>query len=445
MSSPTNQLGSSPSAPDAWGPPASSATIIPNLAPPTGAVPAQPRHAQQPSSPQGKFLAPLAAMFGRRRRGWMFAGYAALALTVVGGSTVWAMNDTTASIVVDGQEQQVRFFGRGVDTALEAADVKVGPGDVVVPGLDDTVRDGSQILVTHARDIQLVVDGNETSHRVAASTVGEALEILDVRVETATLSVSRSAPIGREGIRLVISHTKPFTVTVAGEARQLEAAGNTVGEALQASGITVGPLDEVTPPVDTALTDNLAITVVKVERTEKTIVEEIPFKTTTKKTGDLDKGVKKVEVKGVKGQRELRKAFITRDGQPAGEEVVSSKELKAPVQEVVLVGTRPVAAPETPAPEPAKPGDQPNTSPAVPAGSVWDKLAECESGGNWKINTGNGYYGGLQFSARSWRAVGGTGLPHQHSRETQIEMGKRLKAKQGWGAWPACSRKLGLR
>lgn len=82
---------------------------------------------------------------------------------------------------------------------------------------------------------------------------------------------------------------------------------------------------------------------------------------------------------------------------------------------------------------------------AVSNGSVWDALARCEAGGNWSINTGNGYYGGLQFSASSWRAVGGTGLPHQHTRETQIAMGERLRAAQGWGAWPACSRKLGLR
>jgi len=75
----------------------------------------------------------------------------------------------------------------------------------------------------------------------------------------------------------------------------------------------------------------------------------------------------------------------------------------------------------------------------------WDALAECESGGNWSINTGNGYYGGLQFSLSSWRGVGGTGYPHEHSRETQIEMGIRLWESSGWGAWPACTRELGWR
>jgi hypothetical protein len=80
----------------------------------------------------------------------------------------------------------------------------------------------------------------------------------------------------------------------------------------------------------------------------------------------------------------------------------------------------------------------------VPYG-VWDRLAQCESGGDWHINTGNGYYGGLQFTLTSWRNVGGSGYPHQHTREEQILRGERLKAIQGWGAWPACSRKLGLR
>lgn len=75
----------------------------------------------------------------------------------------------------------------------------------------------------------------------------------------------------------------------------------------------------------------------------------------------------------------------------------------------------------------------------------WDQLAECESGGDWAINTGNGYYGGIQFSLTSWRAVGGTGYPHQATREEQIRRGELLQEIQGWGAWPTCSRKIGLR
>lgn len=77
--------------------------------------------------------------------------------------------------------------------------------------------------------------------------------------------------------------------------------------------------------------------------------------------------------------------------------------------------------------------------------SVWDQLAQCESGGRWNINTGNGYYGGLQFSPTTWRAFGGSGSAHQASRAQQIAVAERVLASQGWNAWPSCSRKLGLR
>ena len=83
-------------------------------------------------------------------------------------------------------------------------------------------------------------------------------------------------------------------------------------------------------------------------------------------------------------------------------------------------------------------------APAISGGSVWDQLAQCEAGGNWAINTGNGYYGGLQFSLSSWQAVGGSGLPSNATREEQIMRGEMLKARQGWGAWTACSDKLVL-
>ena len=97
-------------------------------------------------------------------------------------------------------------------------------------------------------------------------------------------------------------------------------------------------------------------------------------------------------------------------------------------------------APSQPAPRsrwPARPAAAPE--------SAWDKLAQCESGGNWKINTGNGYYGGIQFNASTWRAYGGSGLPHQASRAQQIAVAERTLAAQGWNAWPSCSRKMGLR
>jgi LysM repeat protein len=86
-----------------------------------------------------------------------------------------------------------------------------------------------------------------------------------------------------------------------------------------------------------------------------------------------------------------------------------------------------------------------SVAPVVATGSVWDQLAACESGGNWAINTGNGYYGGLQFTSATWHNVGGQDLPNENSREEQISRAEILLARSGWGQWPACTAKLGLR
>lgn len=80
--------------------------------------------------------------------------------------------------------------------------------------------------------------------------------------------------------------------------------------------------------------------------------------------------------------------------------------------------------------------------------SDWDRLAQCEAGGNWSINTGNGFYGGLQFTNSTWHAFGGgkyASNAHQASRSAQIEIAKKVQAQQGWGAWPSCTSQLGIR
>lgn len=88
----------------------------------------------------------------------------------------------------------------------------------------------------------------------------------------------------------------------------------------------------------------------------------------------------------------------------------------------------------------------PTPTPAIDPGSndIWYRLADCESHINWKDDTGNGYYGGLQFSLGAWASVGGTGKPSDASSDEQIMRGKMLQQKRGWGPWGACSKRLGL-
>ncbi len=105
---------------------------------------------------------------------------------------------------------------------------------------------------------------------------------------------------------------------------------------------------------------------------------------------------------------------------------------------------------DTPSETQTEPSSEGATSTSTePSGAVststWDALAECESNGDWSINTGNGFYGGLQFKLSSWEWVGGSGYPHEASKEEQIARAEVLLERQGWDAWPACSSQLGLR
>jgi LysM repeat protein len=126
---------------------------------------------------------------------------------------------------------------------------------------------------------------------------------------------------------------------------------------------------------------------------------------------------------------------------PSKNEKLKKRPLEHAVQTVQAAG--PSSAPVSYSARTYTPAPRPQYS--VASGGVWDRIAACESGGNWSINTGNGYYGGLQFTVSSWRAIGGSGLPSQASRSEQIARAKILQSRQGWGAWPACTSKLGIR
>jgi hypothetical protein len=149
-------------------------------------------------------------------------------------------------------------------------------------------------------------------------------------------------------------------------------------------------------------------------------------------------------------QKEAQLLRAQGDGHPILANLESLAEAVAPPTTAPPTTT---TAPPPPPPPPPAPAPAPVVQPVSSGGgyndpnnpAAWDRLAQCESGGNWAANTGNGYYGGIQFSMSSWQAVGGTGYPNEASRETQIAMGQRLWNQGGWSHWPACSSKLGYR
>ncbi|MFZ5872611.1 MAG: ubiquitin-like domain-containing protein, partial [Actinomycetota bacterium] len=151
------------------------------------------------------------------RRGARVAGQAAVITALVGGTAAYAVADTDVELTVDGKTQQVSAFGRTVADVLEAADVTVGSRDVVAPGLDETVEDGDEVVVRHARELTLTVDGETETHWTTALTVGEALDDLDVRAADARVSASRSTGLGRAGLEVEINNPKTVQVAVDGQ------------------------------------------------------------------------------------------------------------------------------------------------------------------------------------------------------------------------------------
>jgi len=110
----------------------------------------------------------------------------------------------------------------------------------------------------------------------------------------------------------------------------------------------------------------------------------------------------------------------------------------------------PPPPPPPPAPEPpARPRPQPTPTGVLVTGTsvsggVWAALRDCESGGNYADDTGNGYYGAYQFTAGTWHSLGFGGLPSEAAPALQDHAAQALQARSGWGQWPACSRALGL-
>ena len=118
------------------------------------------------------------------------------------------------------------------------------------------------------------------------------------------------------------------------------------------------------------------------------------------------------------------------NGHVVARKVLQSTVTSKPVSAIVKVGTKSRPAP---------------TSNFASGSTVWDQLAQCEAGGNWAANTGNGYYGGLQFNLSTWHSYGGSGYPNDNSRETQIAIATKVRdANGGYGAWPSCASQLGL-
>jgi resuscitation-promoting factor RpfB len=359
------------------------------------------------------------------RRSLRLSLFAVVLLGLIGGTLAFFVAQKSVVLTVDGQAQRVGTYADTVAAVLEEEGLEPAAHDVLLPAADQALADGDTIVLNRARPLLLTVDGVEQEVYVTALSVDEALEQLGLRSDGLVLSASRSERLPLDGMSLRITTPKDVVLVADGQERVVTTTAATGADLLAEQGVVLGPTDSASVDLAQPLANQMRLQVFRVGVNDVTVTEVVPHERVETPNPDAFKDEKKVTTKGVDGQRTVTYRVTVTDGAETARETLSSAVTREPVTEQVSVGTKP--------------------RPVVADGGVWDRLAKCEAGGNWAINTGNGYYGGLQFNAGTWRANGGQGLPHENSREQQIAIGEKVVARSGgYGAWPACAAKLGL-
>lgn len=356
-----------------------------------------------------------------------------LASLAVGGVAVTQVKKDI-TVDVNGEQLSLATMSDTVEEALSKAGVTVGDKDIVYPGLTEKISNQDTITVRTSKQVSVAIDGVEKDLTTNATTVEELFEQLDgvnATLSAAALNMDKDSKIPREGLSLDVVTPKIISVTDAGKTVFTQIAAATVKDVLAERGIKVDNDDIVTPALDAPVTKNMDVKIDRVDIQE--VVANEPFGEPANYVDDaeLPEGEEAEVSAGTPGERTVTRKVTKVNGEETANEVIDEKVITPAVAATIKRGTKKAAS-----------------APAVANGSVWDQLAQCESTGNWAINTGNGFSGGLQFTDSTWAGFGGTAYaPRAHlaTREQQIAVAQKVQAAQGWGAWPACTSKMGLR
>ena len=363
---------------------------------------------------------------------------------VTGGTSAFAVMHKAVTLDVDGHKVEVSGFGRTVDDVLAGAGLQVGNGDLVAPGRTDAVADGGEIVLRHGRRLTVEVDGADRTVWTTALTVGEAIGDIGVRSDDARLSASRSAALGRDGM-LRMSTRKTIHLAVDGQVIDGVTSAPTLREGLREIGLVLAPDDQISVPLDATAVDGLVVLVTRAAQGTGMATEAMPFVERTVQDPALAVGTRRVTKLGRAGQRRVTYATGLLGGAEVTRTVVAQVVLKAPVDQVVSVGTRVVS--DVPV---VAPGSAQAIARDLAAARGWgDDEFSClvqlwthESG--WRINAENassGAYGIPQALPGS--KMGSVGADWKTNPATQITwglnyIGGRYSTPCGaWGSWSA--------
>ncbi|NEK57754.1 DUF348 domain-containing protein [Geodermatophilus sabuli] len=368
-------------------------------------------------------------------RSLKLALFALVLLGLVGGSVAYHVAQKSLTLTIDGQAQEVTTYAGTVGEVLAEEGLETQAHDVVLPDTDASVADGDTVVVNRARPLQLTVDGVQSEVYVTALSVDEALEQLGYRAEDLVVSASRSDRLPLDGMQLSINTPKDVTLVVDGQQRVVTTTAATAQDLLAEQGITLSETDRTSLLPGQALLDRMQLQVFRVQVGE--VVETAAIAHGTVETDDpaAFTGQETVTQPGVDGEQATTFRVTVVDGVETAREQLGTTVTRAPVDELVSVGTK---ARPAPAPAPAASGGGGGSSTAAPTsndGLNWAAVAKCESGGNPRAVNPAGYYGLYQFSLPTWRSVGGSGNPIDASPEEQLMRAQMLYARSGPGQW----------
>ena len=380
------------------------------------------------------------------RRGLKLTGQATVMVALILGLVAFVGTNKSVVLTVDGQASNVQTFGGTVADVLQKADISITDADRVSPDPGTPVADGTTIEVFTAKTVDLTLDGEGHTVSTTGQTVADLVSELRVSSNSA-VSASLDTALSGLGDRLSISTPKSVTIILDGKSQAHSTTAETVSDLLDETGVSVAATDRLSAPAAAALVDGMALKVTRVAAgIQDTVTDAVAFETEEVPDGARYEGEKKTTTPGVDGERVRVFDTVVIDGREVSRSLVSENITREPVTEKISVGTK--KKEPAPAPAAASTGTAASAGGTAPAGGSWAALAQCESGGNWHINSGNGYSGGLQFSVSSWLGAGGGQYAPIAAGATpaqQIAVAETLRANGGWGHWPACASKLGLR
>ena len=352
-----------------------------------------------------------------------------VALTFAGGYAV--STHKTVTLTVDGKSTTVSTMKSHVIDVVQENGFEVGERDDLFPAANEPVEQSETIVLRRSRPLQISLDGrNSREVWTTASTVQGALAQLSM-TDTAPAAASRGSRVPLEGMSLPVVGARTAQIDDGGVVRTVRVAAANVAGFLEAAGAPLQQSDTVVPAANSPVSDGMQIQVTRVRVTRST--ERVPLVPVNEVVQDVTMNMSRqvVDDPGTPGVQDVTFAVATVNGVETGRLPVANVVIVPAVNGRIRVG--------------AKPGTE---VPEVSQGETWDALSRCEAGGNWAINTGNGFYGGVQFDQNTWERNGGLRYAQRAdlaSREEQIAIAEVTRARQGWGAWPTCSGRLGVR